>query len=71
MANKIMGITIDIEGKIKEYKEKFGAKIFNLNIEVLEASSTEIREDLCKGSTSFLTSDVISYIKKQGLYCNE
>lgn len=64
-------ISIDIEGKIKEYKEKFGAKIFNLNIEVLEASSTEIREDLCKGSTSFLTSDVISYIKKQGLYCNE
>ena len=64
-------ITAAIEEKIKEYEEKYGAKIFNLDIDVLEASSTEIREDLRRGTASLLTNDVIKYINDQGLYCNE
>ena len=63
--------TAAIEEKIKEYEEKYGAKIFNLDIDVLEASSTEIREDLRRGTASLLTNDVIKYINDQGLYCNE
>ena len=63
--------TAAIEEKIKEYEEKYGAKVFNLDIDVLEASSTEIREDLRRGTASLLTNDVIKYINDQGLYCNE
>ena len=55
--------------KIKEYEDKFSAKIFKLNTSVIEISSSEIREDIDNELTrKFLSKEIKSYIIDNGLY---
>ena len=59
-----------IEKKIDEYKEKFSARIIELDHDVLETSSTNLRRDLAGGTASFsnIPDGVIAYIGEKGLY---
>ena len=62
-------ITQKIKCKIEDYKERFGAKIVQLNTNLIEISSSEIRNSLeCSGSCQYLTPAVLSYIKENKLY---
>lgn len=60
--------TQKIAEKISEYKKRFGAEIFELGVQVLEISSTEIRESFKSGGSEYLTASVFEYIEKNGLY---
>lgn len=60
--------TEKIADKIQEYERKYGATIIPLNVNVLEISSTEIREDLAKGKSTYLSKEVLDYIEAKGLY---
>lgn len=60
--------TNKITEKIQEYIDNYGAVITPLNVNVLEISSTEIREELQKGKSSYLSKEVAEYIEKNGLY---
>lgn len=60
--------TEKIAVKIKQYKEKFSAQIFELKSKVLEISSTQIRDELQNGSCKHLTPRVLEYILRNGLY---
>lgn len=57
-----------IAKKILEYKENFGAEIYELKTKVLEISSTEIRQRINCGEYGFLTPPVAKYIDENGLY---
>ena len=55
--------------KKKQYEQQYNAKIEILNVNIIDVSSSEIREDIAKNKTSkFLTNDVLSYIKNNNLY---
>ena len=56
--------------KIAEYREKYGAKIVELDITPTEISSTEIRKIIAAGgdASEYLTEKEYAYIKKKGLY---
>ena len=56
-----------ISQKCKRYTEKFGASIIPINADVVEISSSEIRNGKCNLQT-FLTDDVLGYILEKGLY---
>jgi len=59
-----------IEAKIKEYKDKFNARIYPVNSKVLELSSTEIRKMVSRGESvgGFVPDKVADYIEEEGLY---
>lgn len=59
--------TLLISEKCKEYKEKYGARILPINAEVIEISSSEIRNSL-ETSSSYLLPEVTKYIKGERLY---
>ena len=61
-------ISIQIEQKRREYLAKFNAKIIQLDFQITEISSSEIRDSLNRGDSSFLTREVADYITKQDLY---
>ncbi len=60
----------DIDKKISELTEAFGAKIERISIPLIGVSSTMLRRKLAAGeSIRYLTHDsVIEYIKRHGLY---
>ena len=60
--------TEKIDIKVEEYKNRFGAKIIPLIADVIEVSSTEIRNNISMGNFSYLTEGIKDYIIKGGLY---
>lgn len=62
--------SFEIEEKVKEYKEKYGAKIRKLEGEALEVSSTQLRLAISQGeeTSAFLTKETEEYINKWNLY---
>ena len=59
-----------IDKKVCEYREKYGARICAVNHTVLELSSTEIRtavQNTCD-ATALLDGRVLEYIRSRGLY---
>ena len=63
-------LTEKIQEKIKEYERDFGAKIIFLEIPALEISSTDIRNNLDKEGSKYLSKEVLEYIKLNSLYKN-
>lgn len=57
-----------IDVKVKEYENRFGAKIFPLYTNVIEVSSTEVRDSVALGEFSYLTEGIKRYIIEGGLY---
>lgn len=59
-----------INEKIAEYREKYGAKIVELDLAPTEISSTEIRKIIASGgdASAYLTEKEYAYVKKKGLY---
>ena len=56
-----------LESKCEEYKERFDARIISIDSDVIDISSSEIRDSInCK--IDYLTPDVLDYILKKGLY---
>ena len=60
--------TEKINLKVKDYQERFNAKIIPLYTNVIEVSSTEIRNNVLNKEFSFLTDGVKKYIIEGGLY---
>lgn len=56
-----------IDKKCKEYREKYGASVLAIDAEVIEISSSEIRNDFSNAS-KYLSPGVVEYITKAGLY---
>jgi nicotinate-nucleotide adenylyltransferase len=56
-----------INQKCKLYYEKFEANVIPIDADVIEISSSEIRNGECNLQT-FLTDDVLGYIIEKGLY---
>ncbi len=54
-----------VEKAVQEKREKYGAEIYVLEIEPIEISSTEIREDV---DLSYMPPCIWEYIKKNNLY---
>jgi nicotinic acid mononucleotide adenylyltransferase len=64
--------TLAIREKELEYTKKFNAKIYFLNDDAIELSSSEIRGNIEDESVKKLLSpDVLTFINKNGLYRNE
>ena len=64
--------TLAIKEKELEYTKKFNAKIYFLNDDAIEISSSEIRSNIEDESVKKLLSpDVLTFINKNGLYRNE
>ncbi len=63
-------ISILIDQKCREYREKYEAQIILLELDVIEVSSSEIREAIsCKEKLqNFVSKDVYEYITKNKLY---
>ena len=59
-----------VSEKIREYKEKYGARIEKLSCDVLELSSTEIREMIKNGEdvSDLIPAGVYEFIKANRLY---
>ena len=64
------GFKGDTEEKIRVLKEEFGADVSFVKCEGIEISSSEIRKRITEGKCvdDFLNAEVITYIKKRGLY---
>ena len=60
-------ISIEIEKRCKEYKEKYAAKIQPIVSEVIDISSSEVRNGEVS-LKSYLSPSVLEYINKTGLY---
>jgi nicotinate-nucleotide adenylyltransferase len=56
-----------IQEKCEEYLNKFGASVLPIDADVIEISSSEIRNNT-EIRNEYLTSEVAEYIKKAGLY---
>lgn len=56
-----------IDQKCKEYALKFGAKVIPIKADVIEISSSEIRNNMDYASR-YLAEDVVKYIIEAGLY---
>lgn len=64
--------TLAIKEKELEYIKKFNAKIYFLNDDAIELSSSEIRDNIEDESVKELLSpDVLAFISKNGLYRKE
>lgn len=62
-------LDIEISEKIQNYQAKFNAKIIPLKTQIIEISSSEIRESLDTESRNrYLPSEVADYIINHGLY---
>lgn len=61
-------ITEKISEKIQSYEKNFNAKIEFLELKILEISSTEIRNSIDDIGSQFLSKEVYSYVKTNGLY---
>ncbi|MBR5869028.1 MAG: nicotinate-nicotinamide nucleotide adenylyltransferase, partial [Clostridia bacterium] len=58
-----------IAEKIPEYRERFGATVYPIRAEVLEISSSQIRESVKRGEGALLLpQEVDRYVKRNGLY---
>lgn len=55
-----------IERKKTEYKTKYGAVIYSITADVIDISSTEIRES--RSARKYLPDGVLSFINERGLY---
>ena len=64
------GFCGDTEEKIRTLKDKFNADVAFVKCEGVEISSSEIRKKITDGISveEFLPSEVVRYIKEQGLY---
>lgn len=60
-------ITQMIRDKCLEYKTKFNANIYQINAEIIDISSSEIR-NAGQDTEKYLTDSVKQYISKKGLY---
>lgn len=60
----------ELEDKLNLYREKYRAKIIELNADVIEISSREIREKIGDGRdvSSMLPPKVLEYVKKNKIY---
>ena len=67
------GESANTEGKISEYKVKYGAKIEILEIIPDDISSEKIRKLISEGKivSEFIPPEVDQYIKENGLYLNK
>lgn len=63
-------LTVQIEKKKEFYKQKFGAKILEINTEAIELSSAQVRKELKdeKNARELLPEGVFQYISERGLY---
>ena len=61
-------ISAKIDDKVSEYKSKYGARVEFLDANVLEVSSTEIRNSVAFGDFGFLSNEVAEYVKEHRLY---
>ena len=63
-------LTERIDERVKEYKEKYGARIIPVKADVIEISSSEMRAKIKNGEplSDYLTPEVVAYIKEKGLY---
>ncbi len=70
LASRETGKEQEIIAAKKAYETDFGARIIILNNEVLEISSTEVRQALKQGSdvSRYLSQDVEVYIREHNLY---
>ena len=59
--------TAMINERCKEYASVYGATVIPIDTHVIEISSSEIRENKDQLS-SYLSSDLLEYIRKEGLY---
>ena len=59
--------TAMINERCKEYTSVYGATVIPIDTHVIEISSSEIRENKDRLS-SYLSSDLLEYIRKEGLY---
>lgn len=59
--------TQEIEKKCREYEHKYNARIIPIHANVIEISSSEIR-DKKEGYISYLSPELLEYIRKAGLY---
>lgn len=59
--------TVMINEKCREYTEQYNARILPINADVIEISSSEIR-DKKNGYSDYLAPEVLEYILKAGLY---
>jgi nicotinate-nucleotide adenylyltransferase len=59
-----------VQAKMTMLREKYGAKIKELDIHPIEISSSEIREMIRKGedASAFLSPAVLDFISERGLY---
>ena len=64
------GNTLKIRKKLLEYKEKFNANIELIDSDVIELSSTYVREMFTGGKTTdkYIPMSVINFINERGLY---
>lgn len=60
-------ITDKIAKKCCFYKEKFGAKIIHIDLNAIELSSSEIRQNSSKNDEALLP-EILRYIEENGLY---
>ncbi len=56
-----------IKSKTNDYVKKYNAEIFAIDANVIEVSSTEIREDI-KSNYRFLSDELVEYITERKLY---
>ena len=58
-----------IPEKIAEYKKMYDARIIQLDVKVIDVSSSQIRKEIDNsGRSSYLTSEVLSFVIKNNLY---
>lgn len=58
---------IQIDNKCKEYTERFGATVIPVDADVIEISSSEIRDN-AELRSRYLADSVVEYIDRVGLY---
>ncbi len=59
--------------KVQEYCDKYNARVKEIKLDVIEMSSSEIREKIKGGEdvSFYLTDAVKDYIEERKIYCNE
>lgn len=59
-----------IDTKVREYRERYGARILEIGNDVVEISSTELRNLISEGkdTAEYLTPEILNFIEERGLY---